>query len=792
MYLALGAAWAQSAAVPEGAIAELFVDGESRGNVDFFLDSSSKPLLPASLLRQALTGLARPEIVLALGPDERLLKPDEVATLGLGLEYDPDELKLSLSVPPRLRLPVDIGNDLGAAQAPGEVFVQNARFVAALGLDLSLAPGYASETDAGSLGAQVELSPSLRAFDLVAEGDATIGYEGGPTAALYSARLVRDFPEIFARSSLGIVDTKAEGFQVPQELLGVLFGTEASMEPQPNSKSIVDEFVLEREADVTVEVNGTPIRRLRLSAGSYRISDLPLASGMNEVDVLIEEDGQEPRRVRLGIPFDSAILEPGQADYSIGLGAVRSDPTEPMASLYFSMGAAQGLQFGIDAQACYAIGMGGLSAVWASSAGTLGAEAALSFPLASSAGASPAGAAQLYWRFSRPGKRYIPQAGAAIELQGAGFTAPRGDLAINPAPTVASWDFSAQATENLPWGGCLTAVGDLGLEGGWASGESLSIGISIPIRSLATISLSGGFDWSVADGFAPRAAILLSLTTPGRLTIQSKQDLLDYQDSIDVAKDLGDSGLDKLTMSADNLFAPSQDGDATAGGRLTTRYANFAASGGYYRTASAGFYELQAGLDASTSLVFADGVGGATSSLGDSSAIVVPSPAVGKESIALRCNDGSTSSVYGGGTLVVPSLTPYQDIVASVEMPDSPPETRPSLASVEFKPAYRSATLLRIGVASSISVRGRLVGPDGRPRRDLSGRVLDSSGTVLPDAGTFSDDDGVFECYDMRTGPATIEWSDGSASSLEVPEGESGTIIELGDLSSSPAGGGAQ
>ena len=800
--LALSAAWAQSAAggdtVPndgkseataESAIAELFVNGESRGNVDFPLDASSTPQLPASLLRQALTGLARPEIVLALGKGERLLKPDEIAALGLRLEYDPDELKLSLTVPPRLMLPMDLGNDQ-AALVPGELFVQNASFTAALGLDFSLDPEYSSDTDSSALVAQLELNPSVRAFDLVADGDATLGYDGGPTATLYSARLVRDFPEIFARSSLGIVDTKAEGFQVPQELLGVLFGTEESMEPEPNSKSIVNEFVLERDADVTVEVNGTAIRRLRLNAGSYRISDLPLASGMNEVEVLIQEDGQEPRRVRLGIPFDSLLLDPGQTDYSIGLGAVRSDPTEPLASLYFSIGAAQGLQVGIDGEAGYAIGMGGLSAAWASGVGTLGAEASLSFPLSSASSASPAGAARLYWRFSYPGLRYVPQAGAAIELRGAGFTAPRNDLALNPAPSEASWNISAQATENLPWGGCLTLAGDLGLEGGAPSSANLSLGVSIPVRSLATLSLSGGFDWSLSDGYVPRAAILFSLTTPGRLTIQSRQDLLDYQDSIDVSKDLGDLGQDKLTLSADNLFAPSQDGDATAGGRLTTRYASLAASGGYYRTAGTGFYELQGSLDASMDLVFADGVLGAASSLGDASALVMPSPAVGKEQIELRCDDGSTTSVEG--TTVIPSLTPYQDIVASVEMPDSPPETRPSLASVEFKPAYRSATLLKIGVASSISVRGTLVGPDGKPRRDLSGQVLDSRGTVLPDAGTFSDDDGIFECYDVRPGSVAIKWSDGSTSALEIPEGESGTTIDLGDVGSNTAGGGAQ
>ena len=778
------------------AIAELFVNGESRGNVDFFLDSSQRPLLPPALLRSALTGRAKPEIVDAVASGEGPARAEELAAPGILLEYDPNELRLSLTVPPRCMLAVDLGAESNAVPAKGEAVLENARFAAMLGIGWELDP----ELITGSESAQrsptsFDLSPAIRAYDFVAEGDGTIVYDAGVSTTLYSARLVRDFPALGARSSLGIVDSEAVGFQSPRELLGAGFAREDGVrEIQRGYRKIVDEFILERSADVTVEVNGTVVRRIRLPPGSYRLSELPLSSGLNEVDVRIDEEGQEPRWVRRGLPFDSDILERGEADYAIALGADRNDEKKLVGSGYFAMGATQDLKLGVDCETGYSLALAGLSALWASPLGSLGAATALSLPYAADGGSATSFGARFYWRYFYPNRRYVPMAGAAIEFRGAGFTAPRDDLAVNPAPATPAWNLSAQASENLPWGGNVNALGDITLAGGSVGEWGFSLGATIPIRSYTSLYLSGGYDWSAAEGGTTRLSMLLSITTPSRRYLQYRQDLVDYGNSVDLAMDFDDAGRGRINASADNLVGTDSDRSASLGGRLKTKSVNLAASGRYFRPTDGSYTDYSGSLGASTNLVYADGCFGAANDFGSAIALVVPSPAVGKERIELRSSGGARTTVEGGAISVIPSLKPYEDFVAAVEMPDSPPEIRPGLGSIQFRPAYRSVTLVKVAVASSISVSGRLVGDDRGPRKNLSGNVIDPRGAALPIAGTFTDDEGVFECYGLSAGPSSIRWSDGSLSSFTVPEGDPGAFFDIGDVEATmpPVDGGTQ
>jgi len=765
------------------ALADLVVNGENRGTVDFFLDSSGSPLLPSSLLRRILAPLARPEIVAAFGTGEVLVLAADIRALGMGIEYDPTELSLSITVPPEDMLPVDIGSPASRGGLKGETELKNAGYAATLGLSLDLAPEYLETSYDRSLSpeADLELSPSLAALGFVAEGDMDISYSGGLDTTVNAARLLRDFPDLGARASLGIVNTGLVSFQSSQELLGLSFARETTLPgAQREAKRIIDEFVLERDADVTVAVNGTTIRKLRLPPGSYRLSDLPLSSGLNEVSVKIEEEGKEARWARLGLPFDSAVLDPGEIDYSLTLGADRSDPSEAFGSGSIARGFVGGWEFGVDGEAGFGILLGGLTALWASPFGSLGAASGLCLPYSGSP--TPAYGERLYWRYFSPSRRYLPRLGAAIEYRSAGFTAPRDDLATNAPPTSPTWNLSTQASEALPWGGSLTLFGDCTLEGGSVSDASFTLGATIPIRSFTSLYLSGGVDWSSGEEAAPRCSALLSITTPDRRSLQYRQDFVDRKDSVDLSIDLDKEGRNSIGCSEEGLASSEADRSLELTGRSKTRYVNYSASGRYYRSGDDSYTELTGSFAASTNLAFADGRFGAASSFGNAIALLVPAPAMGEERVELRSASGATMSTAAGRTAVISGLTPYEDFAASIEMPDSPPERRPSPASLEFLPTYRSITLLKVGVASSVSISGRLVDANLSPKKNLSGDIIDSGGRAVPFAGTFTDDDGSFECFGLSPGRAAIRWNDGSTSSFAVPEGEPGAFFDLGDV----------
>jgi hypothetical protein len=160
----------------------------------------------------------------------------------------------------------------------------------------------------------------------------------------------------------------------------------------------------------------------------------------------------------------------------------------------------------------------------------------------------------------------------------------------------------------------------------------------------------------------------------------------------------------------------------------------------------------------------------------------VPSSSASKERLELKLTNGADISLDQGNTKVVRDLYPYEPFSAAIEMPDSDPDRRPDPSAIAFTPAYRSITVVKVGIASSVAVGGRLVDESGAPRKNLSGDILDSSGKTIPYSGTFTDDDGAFECFGLSNGEAAIKWSDGSVSKFTVPAGEPGAFFDIGDI----------
>jgi hypothetical protein len=127
-------------------------------------------------------------------------------------------------------------------------------------------------------------------------------------------------------------------------------------------------------------------------------------------------------------------------------------------------------------------------------------------------------------------------------------------------------------------------------------------------------------------------------------------------------------------------------------------------------------------------------------------------------------------------------LLPYSSYAAGVELPDSPPDARPDPTSIVIEPAYRSVSVVRVGLAPSIAVRGRLVDERGRPIANMPGDLVDATGKLLPFTGTFTDESGIFECYGLEPGQVAIRWADGSAYSFSLGKGMPVGMVDLGDV----------
>lgn len=80
---------------------------------------------------------------------------------------------------------------------------------------------------------------------------------------------------------------------------------------------------LQAPSEVDLYVNGILIKRERFSSGEFDFLNLPLATGLQDVEVVIKDEFGREERIKYPFFFTAGILKPGLHDYSYGLGFIR-------------------------------------------------------------------------------------------------------------------------------------------------------------------------------------------------------------------------------------------------------------------------------------------------------------------------------------------------------------------------------------------------------------------------------------------------------------------------------------
>ncbi len=763
-------------------LADLVVDGTKVGAIQFSVGSGGELLLSTLDLKASLGTLLKPAIAASLFGTNRQIGVGELGLFGIRASLDAANLVLSIDVDPASMRPEILTAQEIVDPGKGEVRYKNADFAATLGGSLDFAPLWQNigQGTQAIYGGTVRLMPGVYLFGFVGEANGSLSLSpNGSSLGLDTARVLKDFPQLGSRLQAGIIDAPVVSFQGGRQLYGIAFGRKEGLPGWTLSPDLTTgEFLLHKDATVKVFVNGNFTRQLALGAGTYHLSDLPLASGLNEVRIDIEETGLPPREIRLGIPYDQGSLGSGKIDYAIGLGASQDDPTQPFGSAHVAMGLNDVVQIGADAEAGYSSGLTGLSSLASTQLGTFGLVSALSFGLLDKAAAlPPAPAFTAFWRFSSFFDERIPRLGLAAQYLGAGFIVP----GATQSQVAGYWDFSGQGGVALPGKvGLFSLSGDVGFQAGMVATWSVTAGPSLSIERSTLLSLSGGYDWKSDTGGSPRLSVTLTVAPPDRRTISYQRDLVGQSDSINLGFGLGDNGV--LSVSGQNLVGTGSDKSANASASIGLPLATLSASGSLGNDSTTGLSGGQLDLAAASALAYADGHFALTQAPGQALAIVVPSAGMKGQLVELRPRGGAATEVPDGRPAAIANLTPYSPFVANIEMPQSPPDVRPDPASVELHPVYRSITIVNISLAASATIRGTLVDVNGKPMPNLAGDLSMDSGKALDQGATFTDEKGVFECFGLPRGKLTIKWDDGSQCSVDVPAGESGAIFDLGTI----------
>ncbi len=769
-------------------LAEIVVNGVPGGTIEFSVDGDGGPVITGQSLGHILASVVKPEILRSIIAGNRIVTDGSLEPLGILVEYDPASLRLSFTVSPRAMIPTELG--LPGSGPRGGTPITPELFSASLGLALHVDPALSfGGTTVPELKASLGLDPAVRLFGLVAEGGFDVGYSESFWMDLRDARVVMDFPGIGARAALGTVAPSFTSLRTLERLVGFGFYSEAGMPGGKRSRSSpMDEVRIDRPADITVAINGTVVRKYHLPGGSYRISELPLDTGLNTVSIRIDEEGSAPKTYTVGLPFDGDLLPPGQMDYSLYLGVERDGLEDPLAFASFSVGTSPFIELGVAASAGPGSMSGEGSVLWASPVGSLrlSPAATLGFPAASLADFGYA--ARLEWRLSIPDRRYVPRLGAGIEYRSAGF---RTSVLETSLPTSESWLVSSQLSQSIPGGaGSFSIFGTTGFSSGMLDGLSVHAGFFVLASTDVSFTVSGGIDWRPASGFEPSASISIAIVPSTRRTVFYRQDLIESAASIQIDIPLGEN--DEFGIGMDGRGLPSDvDNQREAGihGRYSGELLDLFASASYSAFNRDDPGRADFSLSASSAVAFAGGYFALASRVGDAFLFIVPRQGIGDETVALQPWDGPAAASEGGKPRLVPELRPYKEFSAIVLMPGSPVDIRPDPETVRIMPGYRSGTIVGIGVASNLAFKGRLVTAQGAVRALLSGAIFRMGGGGERLGSTFSDALGYFEYYGILTGSYRVRWSDGSTSLL--PEiVETSVMADFGDVIAIPAGEG--
>lgn len=513
-------------------------------------------------------------------------------------------------------------------------------------------------------------------------------------------------------------------------------------------------LVLNSPGEVEVLVNGVPLEHLHLNTGSYRLTDLPLLTGANTVQLLVSTaDGQSQKIVLTALANDG-MLRPGASAWSVNAGVasfVRDAQRaylvdQYVANGYFRYGLSPIFTGDVHAQADVNVAMAGADLLTLTPFGLFSVGVAASSPLASSIDATGF-AVTLGWEFVRPAVDGRTNAQVTVRYASKGFTTPGNELVgetgvlyptLDPTFLVSgswSYEFSNEwvvsgsgrylvANEQSTVPGALDSAPRWGVDGA----------VTVPL----TASLQGSLWCSYGNEH-----LLTFLSSPDTQTDFTVGTRIAWQptDHSEVFANV-DSGLHSSTIYATTHNGVAHDGwDATAsvmdtagidstvtaalshhGGREETSLVQttgfekdpFTSSENYQRTS----------VRSTSSLVFADGHFAVGPPVRDSFALVYPHASIPESEVIVGDADHPDAKGSAWMPAVVADLPSHQVTTLPVDASDLPVGYSLGNATMKVKPSYRAGYAIAVGSDHAMSVFGVLVDDRGEPVSLTTGKAV--------------------------------------------------------------------
>ncbi len=754
------------------------IDGASVVECEVFLyEDGSSPRIRWADLKESFRERIQDETLGNLEAaldDAGYLRFSELRAAGLDAQYDAGQLTLTVRVPGALRRVRELRfggqRDVNGTAVP----VSPAMTSGYLNLRFEGRHEYGRNA-VGWHRPLVGWDHAFRWKDWVLEGSGMLG-GGLPHSWVRSeTRLVRDWVAQRLRLQVGDLRPRTVSFLNPISVAGVSVSREFRIDPfrvtRPQASG--DVFV-EQDSEVEVWVNGNPIRRLQLSPGPYRVRDLQLTSGFNEVRLVLRDAYGVVQTIDLSLAHDHALLATGESDYawSIGVPPRGNDRNagylidQPVLTGFHRWGVSprhtRSGFFQADSRSLIA----GADSIWATSYGSFRGE----------------------W------------VGSLSEVVGFGHAMRVSFVryASLSAPTqkTGQWrvDFARESERfQVPMGG-------------GPRGERSSVGLTHSRRLPGGVAASLGVRYTLNRGKPPNNLLARAsffkrwrrgLST--RLVLDARQERdtgMSYGFSFRLEKPFG-GGRQLLSSGYDHRAGLQEFGYAytpehpigswrgSSDWRLSetgTRSGDFRAGYGHERgqvdlshsvALSDGEARGSGDIRLSTALAFAGRQWAVSRPIADSFVMVA-----GHESlpdVPIRINEsagGAEAQLDGWGPAVVSNVQSYFPSSVGIGIPDELPFGY-DLGPVQYAvaPTYKSGSILTVGTEPRLYGSGRAQRSSGEPYALQAGELSPLGSSEETPIPIFTSRDGTFSVEGVRPGELEIQWfgEDVAPTVIQIP-----------------------
>jgi len=774
------------------------------GKASLHLAPDAAPALQVDEFLPLLKGVIADEPLQTLKTrtaDAETMSLDALCAAGLPAAFDPAQLSVSLDIPLAMRRPGAISLT-GGRKAPPEPNAAPADLTAFANLYFGI--DHVAHSDFSAPGWQspkIALDGAIRWKDLVLEAEFSVANDF--SFERRTTRFVYDMPDRALRFKAGDIRMPGTLGHAGRSLMGVSAQRSyAQLQPArqtgPNAER---SFVVHQPSEVDVLVNGRKIRAFRLPPGEYKLSDLPLVTGGNRIEVEVREDSGRVRRYAFTAFYDHTLLKPGLSEWHATAGFTSEYTAEgryyaldrPALFASYQRGLLENLTGGLAFQAADGAAALDLNATTENALGSLFLRAAASY-----AGRQLGYSAGIDWQFDHFGEwsdiisairlsadydsaRFGPDksheaVGDSIHLSAAaGFSLP---LSVQG---FASLNYTRDADEEPRLNASLSLSKAVGPQASW----SLSTGYR------AGPALDGGdetlSEWSARFGFSYR------FSPDARLSFD--HDVADQQSQIELDQRLNTgsgSWAAEVEIVSDRSEDPGISSEKGLAGDLRYSGNRFAASAGHARLfASPGLdkIDIRSSATLATGFAFADGLFAWGRPITGAFAIIdLPEEVESGELHIAPSDNGALAEADMWGPALVSSLPVYTTTTLPLTAHGTPQTYDLGSGAYILRPSYKGGYKLVAGAAGAMAVTGRLIDEHEEPVELAMGKARREGESDRPAVEFFTGRGGTFFIQGLTPGTWQLYLAGAPEPAFTFSLSKSNQqVIDVGTLQSGPS-----